>query len=863
MNNRPPKWADRFLQWIIKDEFIDEIQGDLHEWYKRNVELYGVYKANWKFVRDVIGSMAWFRIKKLKLNLNSHQMMWKSYLKTGIRNLLRKKIYTAISISGMSIAVAAAILITFHVEEELSYDTFYPKGDQIFRVINQRTNDGIKEKDSGGPVPLANALREFPEIEKSGKLWSASTAIVRFEGKVFKERGFMFADPEILEIFDLGAGAGKQNPLTKANSIIITESIARKYFGDNDPVGKVIEYDGYPGGEKSFTITRVIKDLPPNTHLQFDFLASATGLTTEQDNWGSFKPIYTYILIRDKASSNSLESKLPEFTKRVVPSRVEENDGFSFTLEPLKKIHFSDAWRPMKPAGTISSLIIVITIGFLILVMATLNFVNLNIATSISRYREVGIRKVMGAMRMQLISQFLFESIIILIFSAGIGIVILHFVLPWYSSITGKNFEADLFGTPEVIGIISCITFLVLISAGIYPSWLLARIKPAVGLKSLSENSLVPLLSKSLIFIQFAITLTIIIATLSVKKQLNFLEQMDLGFNKENLIILSVPQDQESVTSFLRNDSRITGWTISQRLPANDFNYDGRIVMKEGEEQVYRVQSNFVDPNYLRLFEISLLSGRNFIEGKKSDTSSFIINKKLAEQLGWDEESALGKPLQWSGYLDGVIIGVMRDVNLGSLHEEIPGQILLNYPQEKWWRSFLTIRVHNANYLPVINDLHTLWKATNPKDPFEYHILADNFVSMHKPDEKLGKLLSGFSIIALLLACIGLYGISAFSVTKRKKEVSIRKVFGANSVGITMMISLNYLKYFALSAIVSLPLAYYLLDRWLATFAYHDHLSLVIFSGGLLFVAIIILFTVGYHTIMAANANPASVLRNE
>jgi len=789
--------------------------------------------------------------------------MLKNYFKIALRNLLRHKGYSSINIFGLAMGMACCFLIALYVLDELSYDRFYEKADRIFRIGTDEWNGDKLESDAGSPVPLGPALKaEFPEISEVVRFWQAFRPVIRYQDKIFREELFYFTDAPAFEVFSFELLRGdRRTALASPRTVILTESAAKKYFGEEDPLGKVLSYRGYPAGELELAVTGIVRDLPANTHIDFHFLAALEGVTTEKDNWGSSKPIWTYALLPPRYPAAMLESKLPAFVER----HYNANYKRVLHLEPITGIHLHSRFDGgFKPKSDVAHVYLLSAIAFFILLIGCINFMNLATARSLTRAKEVGMRKMLGACRPQLIKQFLSEAILLSVVALFLALVMVETLLPVCKNLSGKSLSLADFGGAYLLLALCATVLFVGVLAGSYPAFFLSGLQPAAVLKGRFTASGAPI-RKGLVVFQFVISTVLIVGTLVVYRQLEFVRHKNLGITQDQIVVLPHSPAAEPMTAALLQHPKVKNVSVSQRVPVNTINDDTRTIRLEGNDTPFSVHSYVIDEAFLATYDVPLVAGRmldkNFPEGE----TPFLLNETAAKQLGWrSNEEALGKRLRWSGtYKLGRIVGVVRDFHLASLHEEIAPMVLLTIPDEKWWRTFISVRLASADINATLKFLETTWRQFTPDGAFEYFFIADSFAQLHRADQRMGEIIGYFAALAILIACLGLFGLASFMAEQRTKEIGVRKVLGASVQQIIVLLSKDFTKLVAVAFIIAAPLAYFAMQRWLQDFAYRTALSPAVFVLAGLLALLIAWLTVSYQAIKAALTNPVQALRYE
>jgi putative ABC transport system permease protein len=791
--------------------------------------------------------------------------MLKSYLKISLRNLLGGKGYTFINITGLAIGMTCFLLILLFVRNELSYDYFHDKRERIYRIGQEiRQNDDARFS-AHTQVPLGPSLQnDFPEADRVIRFWRAFRPIIRSGSNPSRESAFYFTDPAVFEVFSFELLEGNpSSALNSPNHVVITESTARRLFGNTSAMGQVLQYEGYPAGARELIITGVVRDVPQNSQFRFDYLASLVGVETEAQNWGSRKPIWTYILLSAGADPAAIESKLSDYIEHYYPTT---SSDYLLYLEPLTDIHlFSRFSGGFKPSGDITSVYLFSAIGFFILLIACVNFMNLATARSMRRGREVGLRKVLGAQRNQLIGQFLGEAVMLSMISLFFSLFLLELLLPLFNQEFNSALRLRLSGDVVLVLILLGSVLLVGLLAGSYPAVFLSRYQPVKTLHGRSTpHSGDAKLRKALVVFQFVISIVLIIGTLLVKLQLDYVRHKKLGFDKDMVVVLPHSENETPLLNALSGDTRVTAVSVSQRVPVNDINSDGRTVKVPHLEEPMRVESFIVDDRFLDAYRMKLVAGRGFSHEYASDTAAFVINETAVKAFGWlSPDDAVGQSLRWSGSKDGHIIGVVEDFHTISLHERIEPTVLHMLPDEKWWRTFISARIQAGDLAGILTFLENTWRRYTPDGVYDSFFIDESLAQLHRADQQFGRIFAAFAALAIVIACLGLLGLTAFSAERRTKEIGVRKVLGASVTGIVNLLSLEFVKLVLAANLIAWPVAWYAMNKWLQNFAYRVDISWWVFAlaGGL---ALLIAFaTVSVQAIRAALANPVESLRYE
>ena len=797
--------------------------------------------------------------------------MFRNYLKVAARNLLRHKSYSAINVFGLAAGMACCLLIALYVWDELSYDRFYKNAGSIFRVVTDTRNGDNLESSAGSPVPLGPALKnEFPEISQAVRFWQAFRPVIGYQDQAFREERFYFAEVPVFEVFTFELLSGDpRTALASPRSVVLTETTARKYFGAEDALGKVLTYQGYPEGKLELTVTGVVRDLPHNTHVSFDFLASLEGITTESDNWGSTKSIWTYVLMPPSAPPAQLESKLPAFVARHFSTGYALNNNYQKTLrlEPLKAIHlYSRCTGGFKAKSDIAYVYLLSAIAFFILLLGCINFMNLATARSLTRAKEVGIRKTLGANRARVVKQFLSEAMLLSGIALLLALVLVEALLPLFQNLAGKALRLEAVSGGYLPFALLAVALVVGVLAGSYPAFFLSGFQPVAVLKGkFGASRSGAQIRKGLVIFQFIIATVLIVGTVVVYRQLEFVRHKNLGLTQDQIVVLPYSPASETMLPALLQHPQVKNVSVSQRVPVNTINDDTRPVRVQGSETPFAMHSYIVDEGFLATYGIELVAGRMLYKSFPEGETPFLVNEMAVRQLGWQSpEQALGKRIRWSGkYKSGLVVGVVKDFHLTSLHEEIAPLVMLTIPEDKWWRTFMSVRLGTEEVGATLKFLETTWRQFTPGGAFEYFFLDDSFAQLHRADQRMGEMIGYFAALAIAIAGLGLFGLAAFTAQQRTKEIGIRKALGASVNGIAGLLSKDFLKLVVAANVMAWPAAYYAMHKWLQNFAYRIELDWQVFAvagGAALLIA---LLSVSTQAVKAALANPVEALRYE
>lgn len=799
--------------------------------------------------------------------------MYKNYLKIAWRNILRNKLFSFINILGLSIGIACCSIIYLYVTFEMSYDSYHENSSRIYRITTLLKDP--KKQDHFAPTSPTMAVRiktNFPEVSKFFRMNESKSMITYGDKKIYDTK-IKYADSTLFDFFSFKTLEGQNlNALTNPYSIVLTESTAKKYFGNQKAVGKIMHL----GDTVNLTVTAVINDIPVNTHFSSDAFISrstlnelkkndSTWVRDHEENW-FFCDSYSYILLNKNVDYKKLEPKINAMMDREMAEiRKEVGMSFNIKMQALNEIHLNshlDAEIKDSKNGDILYVYIFIGAAVLILLIACCNFINLSTARSLNRSKEIGLRKVIGASRSQLIKQFLGESILFSGIATLFAIFMVLLAMPAFNNFLGLEIKMNASLMVFYLALIIIIGFL----AGLYPAILMSSFKPIQSLKGKISHGFSDILfRKSLVVLQFTIAIVLIISTSLILQQLNFIQNRNLGIKKDQIVSVELkPADINQASLILeelkRNPNVISG-------TVNSFSFKGvsNITMiPEGfaANEMTSAPVFTADENFIDTYEISLVAGRNFSKDFPSDVNdAFIINETAVKEFNFKSpKEALGKKIAWGGLKDGKVIGVMKDFNYMSLHENIKPLIIHMFPQ---WSNNISIKLKPQNIAATINEIETTWKKLAPHSPFKYNFNEEEFNSLYQSEINMRSILGAFTILSVMVACLGLFGLASFSIKQRYKEIGIRKVLGSGTAAIVTLLSKDFLKLVLVAFVIAAPIAWLGTTKWLQDYAYKINISwyLFIFAGT---IAMLIAFTtVAVQAFKAATANPVNSLRTE
>ena len=814
------------------------------------------------------------------------KIMLQNYLKIAYRNIVKHRFYSMINILGLAIGIACCILILLYVEDETGYDKHLANSHRIYRVASDHLFHGNEFRAAVTPAPLASALiNDFPEVEASARLRNGGSIVFRKGESAIKEPSLAYADSTFFNVFPFNFLEGiPETALVKPNSIVINQTTAQKYFGNSNAAGKTL----LTSEGTELLVTAVIEDIPVNTHFQIPiFITMANWSRANNDNWMS-NNFHTYLLLREGYKSEELEAKFPGMVEKYVGPQIRQFTGVSleeaeaggsrakFFLQPVTSIHLeSDLAVELGVNGDITYMYIFSSIAIFILIIACINFMNMSTARSAGRAKEVGIRKVLGSYRSHLIRQFLTESVILTLLAGILAFAFAVLALPYFNWVAGKSismpFSDVTFVLVTLFGIIT-----VGVLSGFYPSFILSAFRPAQGMKGVFNAGRRSTNIRSILVVfQFVISVVLILGTLVIYNQLNYIQHKNLGFEKDQVLVIRnaylLDNNLEPYKNSLVSESLVSGATISSYLPAGGPRSDNTYFPKGNPELESGVNMQVwsVDHDYLKTFKMDIAAGRDFSIDFPSDRSALILNESAAAGFGF--ENPIGEIISeyyWDpttgainqdSMIDHQVIGVVRDFHFSSLRNNIsPLCLRLNRSAGS-----ISVRFNAASTSEIIDLARTKWFSLAPGQPFEYFFLDDQFNSIYSSEKRTGKIFATFAGLAIFVACLGLFILSAYTTERRTKEIGVRKVLGASQKSIIFLLSKEFGKLIVAAFIIAIPLGIYGMNAWLSQFAYKANPGIFTFlSAGL--VALLVAFvTMSYQSFRAARTNPADSLRNE
>ena len=807
--------------------------------------------------------------------------MIRNYFKTAFRRLKKNKGFTAINVLGLSIGLATCLLILFYVCDELSFDRYNANADRIYR-INEDIKFGTKTVSGATTAPsVAQALKSnLPGIEDAVRLkFAGGIKVTKGDNHLYESKA-VYADASLFNVFTLRMIAGEpKTALAEPHTVVIDEAMAQKYFGTvQHVIGKTLVFNL----QENYKVTGVIKDMPKQSHFNFDFFMSMSTLPESMNPSWLANSFTTYILLKKGVSQHEAESKITTLSKKYVGAQLQQaihlsfdqfqskGNYFSLLLMPLTDIHLkSNRDSELGANGSVQYVYIFSAIGLFILLIACVNFINLSTARSASRAREVGIRKVLGSKRLNLVIQFLSESFLITVVSIIIAVLTAWALLPLFNRLAGKELAITAQLLVWLLPVLSLFVVLISLLAGVYPAFLLSGFKPVTALKGkLATGSGGRGMRSFLVVFQFSISIFLIIGTLVIYNQLSYIRTKNIGYNRNQVFtIQNVAALMGNATVFKNEMKKIPGVidaTLTGYLPTESYRMSGTAYQTPVIDQRNAVSTEYwpVDEGYIPTLGMQLILGRNFSERMLTDSAAVIVNESAARQLG---SNPIGKPiyrladLRTQRMFKYTVIGVVKDFNFSSLRENITPVCLILSPNP----GALSIRIHTANTTAVIGQLQRKWKSFSPGEQLDYSFMDQNFEASYRSEQRVGSISLTFTTLAIVIACLGLFGLAAYSAEQRNKEIGIRKVLGASVSAIVKMLSADFIKLVVISILIAAPLAWWAMHSWLQGFAYRQeiHWWVVVLAG--LISTLIAFFTISFQSVKAAIGRPAESLRSE
>ena len=875
MQVQPPKYALRFLCWFCREDYLEEIEGNLIELFEKEREKSGSRAGRQFFLQVLLH----FRPAYIRSFENKNQLipygMYKNYLTVAWRNMLKHKLYSAINLSGLTVGLTCFILIALYIQFELSYDSHHEKADQAYRVIQKQEGNTFRGTDffAVTPEPLAPALLEaFPEVQAAATIndprYALETVALGYEDKIFSPR-ILYADKNVFEIFTIPMVEGMGGPaLEDPNSILLSRSLTEKYFGNESPLGKNMLFNN----ERPLTVRGVFEDLPKNQHLMFEFIIPIKNYAFYKDDigrWGS-NNYRTYLVLPEGYDHHALEMKMSVFDEQLEAAYAGAPFQTEYFLQPVKDIYLhSHANFESAATSDIRYVYLFLSIAFIILLLATINYMNLATARSMTRSKEVGMRKVLGARKKQLVTQLLGESFLFTFASFALALALAYFLLPSFNSLLDKSINFNILGTPWFL--ISMLLLAVLIGglSGLYPALFLSALTPVKAIKGgvMTERGKGHLLRNTLIIGQFTTGIVLAVSSMVVYQQLQHIQQKKLGYNRDQVAYIpyyfeEIGNNYQVIRNELLNHPQITKVALSSSLPIDTDN-QGPVNQWEGNdnEEIIYCYRHFVDDHFLDLYEMEMLEGRNFSPDYPTDSSnSYILNESAVAAIGWTPTSAIGK-----GFRNGQVIGVVKDFHFQPMDLKIEPMFMMLRTAQNSFANYgnISIKLEMDELDHTLAHIQQTFKNITPGLPYELHYLDESFNQLYESEQRLGQAFNIFTALALFIACVGLFGLVSHSIVQRAKEIGIRKVLGASASHIVRLLSKDFLRLVTGAVIIAIPVSWYVMQQWLQNYAYRIDLEWWIFVFAGMGAVMIAFLTISTQTLKAANTNPVECLRDE
>ena len=793
--------------------------------------------------------------------------MFKNYLRIAFRHLWQHRIYSLLNITGLSVGITACFLIFLYVHFELSYDSFHDKGDRIYRLVTDVTTESETRHTPFSSAPMAIHLkRDFPEVENAVRMNSASLLLAKDDIK-FQEDRCLFADSTLFAVFDFPLIRGDANTaLVEPNSIVLSQTAAKKYFGDADPIGQSILLTA---GHFNTKVTGVMKDIPENSQIKADVIVSMPttklfGDTTTDQQWDQVF-FTSYLLLKPNTAPALLQSKFPAFLETRAGNQLKQNKmHFNLFMEPLRDVYLKSD-RGGTESGNSNNIYIFAVIGVFILLIAAINFINLTTARSTERAKEVGIRKVIGAEKNSITWQFLGESIMIALISFILSVALCILLMPLFNQVSGKIISTGIHRHPEYIGILFLMASVIGLLAGMYPAFVLSSFNPITVLKGrFATGTKGVVLRKGLVIVQFTISIALIVATFIVYKQLHYMRNQHLGFQNDQMLVIDTHWDTRRFTfrKEIANEPGVLSTSLCSNIPGSEVTSAYMQVQgRNGVMEPAMIDEYFVDFDFLSQYKMKVIAGRAFSRDFITDsTQALMLNESAVKLYGYvSPQDIIGKRFSGNG-MTGTVVGVVKDFHFRSLRESIRPLSIAFMPPA--WR-YVSVKVPANNLTATVAALENKWKKIIPNRPFSYYFADEFFDRQYRSEVYFGRLFLNFAILAIIICCLGLLGLTSYSTMKRTREIGVRKVMGASVAGIISMLSKEFLQLVLIAFLVATPVVWFFMYRWLQDFAYRGAISWWIFPlAGLIAIAIT-LITVSAQALKTARTSPVKSLRVE
>lgn len=886
-STQPPRLGRFFLRKIYDKNLYDEISGDLQEIFIERIEEKNKTYASLMYMKDVLLSTRNYHLRRRKKTVqNNSTAMFKNYFKITLRTIGKNKVYSALNILGLALGISAFIFILQYVTYENSYDKFHSNYEDLYRIRYKVYNGEELNIDCAAAVPRIGPFmkEKMPEVVDFARAYPMSGVMSRDNIK-FRENRIQIADPSFLKIFDFTLLQGDpNNVLNEPNQVVITESTAKKYFGNTDVVGKEIEFHSWIG--KILEITGIAKDVPDNSHIKFDFIISyetlnnqtrndETGESNSETAWGWYD-FNSYVLLRSGTDPVAFDEKFNDVLWDERGERFKERNRRSeFPLQAITDIHlYSNLLQESEPEeqGDGDAVFFLSIVAFFILIIAWVNYINLSTARSVERAKEVGVRKTMGAHRKQLIYQFLTEALVLNFMALVIGLLIVVLGIRSFNRLTDSLLSYDFLQSAQFWLVAVGVFIVGSTLSGIYPAFVLSSFKPSTVLKGkFSGNSSGAVLRKVLVVFQFAASVSLITGTIIVYQQLDHMKNMELGFNLSNTMVVKGPgvlgadslysSTFEAFKNNLLENKEVEAVTASSSVPGAEIFWTNGIKKFEDDDEKWKtIYIAGVDYDYFPAYDIEILAGRNYGKTFSADTGALILNKSAVEYLGFENpEEAIGKKVSFWG-TGKRVVGVVDDYKQMSAKNSVSPIV---FPLTLEQRNYFTLKLKTENYRDTFDETENVYTEFFPGNPFDYFLLDDYFNRLYDNEKQFSSVFTLFAFFGIVVACLGLFGLSSFSALQRTKEIGIRKTLGANLSGIVYLLTKEFIVLIAIANVIAWPIIYFVMNGWLDNFANRTSIGLSVFVISGLLVILIAIITVGYKTLRTAKSNPINALRYE
>lgn len=875
MNDFPPGWQLRFLRWFCRTDHLEEIEGDLYEMFSNKLSEKGVEYARRTFLFDVLKFFRWSNLKIPKRMKGINFTLFVRSVKYALKQYKINLGHSVINSIGLAIGISTFITLMAYTYQQLIYDKNYEDGDQIFRLVTEKeVADNIIATATSAVPLLPNLSGRMKDIQSAARMYPYPCFISTDVQKKYREAGFVFADSSLFSVFNFSMIQG--NPQTALNGplkVVITEKMAIKYFGDKSPMGKKLSFED-DSEEADFTVTGVIENLPENTHLKGEFFASIQSLEQIMpwyNNW-HYPHLYTYVKL-NTSDTTTLTGSLEKFLRTHTPEHYHSQIA-SVKFQSVESIHLeSDYENDWKANSSLVYVRIFIIVGVLILFIAIVNYVNLVVSRGVVRSKEVGMRKVVGADKQQLIFQFMTEAFTNVMIAVILSVALVKFISVLFRLNMGLSLDYSFIAVWPYSGILVGLFFLLVILTGFYPALVMSRFRPLDSFRQKLPTSGSSLLRKGLVFMQFAISGTMILVTVLIMTQSKFLQSKNLGFDVSHLVAIKMVDENDAKNyevfkQMLLAESFVESAAISSTFPG-DGNYSDFDASSTDQEDIDPISMKTlgVDEDFLTTYQMKLIAGRDFNKEIKSDeTGAFILNQAASEKFGWKDpiDKDFKLVIYTGGRVErvGKVIGLTEDFHFESLYKEIePLVIYIN--KHRYYTEYLNVRLRPGNLVEQVDRLEELYTSFNTNKPFEFAFVNDELDRQYENEVRQGSVMSLFSIIAIILSCLGILGLITYATQRKAKEVGIRKIMGSSRIQIFYLFIKEYIRLFIPAILVSGLIVYFFSERWLSNFAYSIDFSLLYYILGFAALALIALLTISYHTIRASGLNPVDCLRDE